>query len=125
MPTTLQHKEKYEHNRAFGCEPIFSSGCYNDWKVVCIFYEAVHIVEAYFGITNNHPYGHKERASLISKDSLTKEIKEAYDDLYSLSCQARYKTWKISTRQICDAEFDMQAISARIIPAIEHQLKSK
>ena len=96
-----------EHNREFYNEPVFSTQKYDDWLIVAMFYEIVHLLESYiFETSKKHSSGHVERDDYISNDPCLKEIVEEYRDLYTMTNKARYHCIPVSTSDMRAAEED-------------------
>ena len=117
MPKEYLHKAQCEHNREFYNEPIFNGDKYNDWRVVVMFYEAVHLVEAYFAAHGNlHCASHENRRNAIRGDAEIREIYAPYDDLYSTANLGRYHCATIGTRQVCVCQTDLDVIRKKLVP---------
>lgn len=119
MSLSADHIEKYQHNRSFINERVFETTKYDDWKIVAMFYEAVHIVEAYFVMNGKGSTSHMDREKRIEQDPLLKPIRTAYYDLLSMSKAFRYKCTAPSNAEVMNAQEDLQSIRKTIEPLIE------
>lgn len=71
--------------------PGVSSPISLQWAVVCVFYAAVHYVNAYLESRTGHvPDNHGDRETRISMD-MDEPVDEAYRDLKTVCDNARYR----------------------------------
>lgn len=116
MASQAEHIKKAKHNEAFYLS--IKETQYLDWVVNGIFYSALHYIESYFAIKDEHPNNHPLRGKIIETDPnlgsyfYRKMYKHLRDDSY----EARYNV----------RIFTSEEIQKEIIPkleAIKHHLK--
>ena len=96
---------------------------YDDWKIVAMFYEAVHIVEAYLTMNGKSSGSHENREKLINQEPSLSKIRSFYYDLYSMSRTFRYKCITPSETDVMNAQDDLQQIRNTIEPLIKKKDK--
>ena len=98
MASKAEHINKAEHNESF-FQTIIETG-YLDWAVNGIFYSALHYLESYLAINDDHPANHPLRNDSIQRDLnlggrfYSKLYKPLRDDSY----EARYEM-RVFTRE--------------------------
>lgn len=88
MSTRKQHLRKAKHNKDF-CDSL--TDCYTDWKIISLFYSALHIIDAHAETENKQFQGHEARFDFIRKRM--KSVYFEYQTLYDYSEEARYRDW--------------------------------
>jgi uncharacterized protein (UPF0332 family) len=89
--TRPEHIRKAQHNDVFLRKQLLAMADYNDWKVIAIFYSAVHYVDAALAVLNIHPIRHEGsdgRNTFVSVHF--RKISSKYQTLYNRSRFARY-----------------------------------
>jgi hypothetical protein len=69
MPNLDDHLRKARHNEQFYLSFNIDTTSFLDWVVNGIFYSALHYVDSYFALLNDHPGDHRDRISLIRNNS--------------------------------------------------------
>ncbi len=93
MPSSAEHRLKYEANRQLldtgnsGTPLSTLDGC---WAAIVAFYAALHLVDRLAGRLNYHPGNHADRLSFVS--SQHRPIYTIYNSLKTASEIARYGT---------------------------------
>jgi uncharacterized protein (UPF0332 family) len=91
MGTRPEHIRKAQHNDAFLKNELLKLADYNDWKVIAIFYSAVHYVDAALAVLNIHPINHQGSEGRNTYVSVHfRRISGKYQTLYNKSRFARY-----------------------------------
>lgn len=92
MANSKEHREKVDRNRAF-LNTLIGRPEFPEWKAVCAFYTAVHLVERLRASFNEHSQNHDERWQFfrIHKKPFA-AIYASYHALYDASILARYYT---------------------------------
>jgi uncharacterized protein (UPF0332 family) len=86
-----EHIRKAQHNDVFLKNELLAMNDYNDWKVVVIFYSAVHYVDAALAVLNIHPIRHEGNDGRNAYVSVHfRKISRKYQTLYNRSRFARY-----------------------------------
>ena len=110
-PETIQHLARAEHHRAVAhalCDPQQCPGVQPpplDWAAVAGFHAAVHYVHAFLWEQHTlNPTDHPSRAGYVARTSPLRQILGAYQLLYDLGWQARYRrTFQPKVPQVLDA----------------------
>lgn len=117
MPTTDQHLQQAEHNKAFlGEIPLPVK--YSDWVITGYFYVAVHLLEAYLGARGKHSPDHEARRAFLRElrqqqfSFRNQGVYHHYQDLYCLSREARYDCHLPTKEEVHEAKDEH-------LPAIE------
>ncbi len=88
MATTVEHKNKWLHNRAF-LGTIEDR--YADWITTVMFYTALHAVETLFAFDGTRSYGgHMVRNRTLKITHRYKQVWRNYQPLYDAARAARY-----------------------------------
>ena len=87
MPDSAAHLEKAAANERF-LTRVVEDRLSAEWAVTVLFYQAVHLVEAWFGARGVHHRSHVRRNQAVAKD--LPEIVASYRKLHDLSRAARY-----------------------------------
>lgn len=85
------HIRKAQHNESFLNRELLPKKGFNDWKIVAIFYTAVHYVDAGLARMKIHPLGHTGSDGRNTYVSVHfRGISGKYQTLYNRSRYARY-----------------------------------
>ena len=115
MPTREAHERQATLNLEFSKEPVFESKNYIGWKIVVLFYETIHMIEAYLAEKNINPGNHKDRKdAIINDDIFGKKTFRTYKKLYYLSQKARYDCVVITGQDLAQALMYHDAIMKRL-----------
>ena len=88
MPDVDEHKSQAEHNERFFRSFYRPNSNFLDWAVTVLFYQAVHLVEAYLARNDIHSGSHAERLRYVG-ESLS-SIYVDFRRLYGESRRTRY-----------------------------------
>lgn len=91
MPLDRQHAEQARLNEEFADSLDVEVAINDCWSVIAAFYAALHHVEIYFALKNEHLRDHREREYRLQSDPSLQPILSPYKYLQSLSELARYK----------------------------------
>lgn len=91
MPSKLEHVAKADGNAAFALSLTLDNQTRIDWALVALFYAAVHYIEAYLAVSNQHLKSHATRDNVIGRDAYLKRIYIEYQDLKFYGFSARYE----------------------------------
>jgi hypothetical protein len=114
VPDLDKHLAASRHNNSFSRENVFMTGQYEDWKIIVLFYEAVHIIESYLATLGEDSGDHKERRDNIMHYDNLRTIAAEYDDLYKLSRTARYDCEPIYKVKVNAALEDLKVIRSHV-----------
>jgi len=89
-----------------------------DWALVILFYAAVHYVEAYLAVSNQHLRSHAARDNVIGRDGYLKRIYMEYQDLKFYGFSARYEACAFRAE-------DVTGIAAKALQTIKSHLSPK
>ena len=103
MPGLEDHRQKCEmaESARLALEKA-DSNQHADWIVIAAFYQALHLVDAFFALSDHHPKGHGPyydeeqgrempgRNALVNRHRDLSRIVENYRNLYDASIAARY-----------------------------------
>ena len=83
--------------------------------LVVLFYAAVHYIEAYLSISNQHLKSHAARDNVIGRDAYLKRIYMEYQDLKFYGFSARYEACAFRAEDVTD-------IAAKALQTIKSHL---
>ncbi len=90
MPSSSEHQQKAERNRAF-LESLKDSPA-TEWLAIAAFYTALHLVDRLCACENLHCDRHQDRLSWLNKHKKHRAIYTDFAVLYDASLVARYGT---------------------------------
>ncbi len=99
-----EHLKQAHHNEEFLEYLRENISIYADWYTICIYYTALHYIEAYLDILFQHPTNNFERDRDI-KQYLDKSTRKKFRLLKDVSENARYNIIDINVEGI-DKEFE-------------------
>ena len=95
MPDKTEHLNQARHNHDFWTSYDPSTTPYVDWVVTGLFYESVHLIEAYLSVYGEHSGGHPDRLRSIRRHrNEIGSIRQDYELLKTESENARYQCFK-------------------------------
>ena len=100
MPDKDAHIAQAQHNRDFWGSYDLDKSPFLDWVVTGIFYEGVHLVEAYFAKSRFHSVDHRKRITQMRRDVILRQISGDLEQLKFDSENARYQCYKHSKNDI-------------------------
>lgn len=119
MPTRDEHIQKAQGNEAFADSIEPTSQTRIDWKLVVLFYTAMHYVEAYLAKTmNQHLRSHTTRDSWVSRESNLKKVRIEYAHLKFYGYNARYELNGFTVEDLADAASYLSRIKATLAPLL-------
>jgi hypothetical protein len=118
LPTKDEHVTKAQGNEAFAASIDLTNQARIDWKLVVLFYVAVHYVEAYLAKTGTHLRSHTTRDSYITKEANLKRIRVSYAHLKYFGYNARYEMNGFSARDVQEAARDLAQVKSELLPLI-------
>ncbi|MGA3081985.1 MAG: hypothetical protein ABSD44_11450 [Terracidiphilus sp.] len=119
MPTKTQHVQKAEGNETFAKSIDTTSQARIDWKLVILFYAAVHYVEAYLAMSSGtHLRSHTTRDNYISKESNLKKIRVSYAHLKYYGYNARYEFDGFTAKDVREASGYLSQVKAELVPLL-------
>lgn len=110
MPSRNCHLNKCDNNLKAYTFLRDNTPNFLDWKVVMLFYSALHDVDAFLDqltIPNHlkHPKKHKVRNKLVAR--YLRPVAYEYDGLYHFSKWARYKESPVITQDYVNLSFSL------------------
>lgn len=119
MPSRDEHVKKAEGNEAFAASIEPTSQARIDWKLVVLFYTAMHYVEAYMAKSmGRHLRSHTTRDSVISKEANLKKVRVFYAHLKYYGYNARYEVDSFTAKDVQDAAGYLAQLKAELTPLI-------
>ncbi len=110
MANSKQHREKVDRNSAF-LNTLLGNPAFPEWKAVCAFYVAVHLVGRLRASFREHNQNHDERWAFFRIHRKTVgSIYVNYHALYDASILARYET-----KNRFDSAFDDATVETILI----------
>lgn len=110
MPTKDKHIQQYKKNKTLANTDTLKKEEYKDWRIVIIYYSALHYIDSSYADANIHPLTHVKRKEIFEKLSGYDEILDDYDNLEMLSRKSRYNCVNISDREVEDALENLKTI---------------
>jgi uncharacterized protein (UPF0332 family) len=89
-----------------------------EWAVTCVFYAALHYVQAYFVSHGGDIVTHKNRASAIQRDARISGVYDEYRELESLSREARYDNTTFNQAHVTYALQSLEIIKRAVYALI-------
>lgn len=110
MPTVAEHLETARRNHGVSNFLLDNKSEYTEWEAICLFYSAVHLLEAYLASmpVPYHPGSQSERSSSVAR-YFSKECFKKYALLKDKSIEARYN---------CKL-YSEEYVRSTIVPAFE------
>ena len=119
MPTKDEHVAKAKGNETFADSIEPTNQTRIDWKLVVLFYSAVHYVEAYLANSMGmHLRSHTTRDSYVSKESNLKKIRVSYGHLKYYGYNARYEIDQFTAQDVNDALAYLAQVKGTLQPLI-------
>ena len=115
MANKYTHLCKYRKNKALAANKIISKEENNDWKVVIVYYSALHLIDSTYAENNVHPRKHIDRSSLMDKCNQYTPILDEYSLLEKLSRKARYDSLNIAKKEVTNALIALDKIEKCLI----------
>ncbi len=110
MPSKKKHIEQYKKNKSLANSKYMKQTQFKDWRIVIIFYAAMHYLDSSYADVNNHPKTHKKRKEFLDMTPQYDEIIDEYDNLEMLSRKSRYDCIQILDNEVTDALINLTSI---------------
>jgi hypothetical protein len=118
LPTKDEHVQKAKGNEVFADSIEPTSQARIDWKLVVLFYTAVHYVEAYLSKTGTHLRSHTTRDSWVARESNLKRIKMSYSHLKYFGYNARYEVNAFTAKDVESAAKYLAQVKSELTPLL-------
>lgn len=119
MPTKEQHIQKAADNEGFAGKMDTASQISVNWKLIILFYVAVHYVEAYLAKHMDvHLRSHQTRDSYIAKEANLRKVGKAYMHLKFYGYNARYEPDQFTAKDVTDALAYLATVKGAISPLL-------
>ena len=101
MSNRTRHLERYNKNKKLANSEELSKEENFDWKIIIIYYAALHLLDSSYADDEilPHPPNHEKRKFKI-KGTYNDDIYNCYNNLETLSRQARYDCIKIKEKHV-------------------------
>jgi hypothetical protein len=106
VPSKLEHVTKADGNAAFALSLTLDNQIRIDWALVALFYAAMHYVEAYLAVSNQHLKSHATRDNVIGRDAYLKRIYVEYQDLKFYGFSSRYEACAFRAHDVTGIAFN-------------------
>lgn len=103
MPTKERRITQYHKNKTLANSKLLKQEQYRDWRIVLIYYSALHYIDSTYANVNFHPHTHNERKEGFSRFKGYDDIIDDYDNLEMLSRKSRYNCVTLSNQEVEDA----------------------
>jgi DNA-binding ferritin-like protein len=115
MPTTAQHSDQIDRNRACISFLQTADPRFYDWEITGMFYIAVHQVERYlYEKSGQHIDNHEIRNKMMGQTTDFKPIWLDYRTLQEMSRDARYNCFPMTPEDVTDASELLASIESHI-----------
>jgi len=119
MPTRDEHLKKASESEKLADTMQPSSQASINWKLVILFYIALHYVEAYLAMTMGiHLRSHTTRDNYVTRDSNLRKVRKEYFHLKYFGYNARYEADTFAASDVAEALGDLAVIKATIEPIV-------
>jgi hypothetical protein len=119
VPTREQHIKKASENETFAGALDSATQASLNWKLVIMFYAAIHYVEAYLAKQlNQHLRSHTTRDNYVARESNLRSIRNQHSHLKFYGYNARYEPDQFTDRDVKDAIGDLADVKAKITPLL-------
>ncbi|WP_263411098.1 hypothetical protein [Terriglobus tenax] len=108
--------QKAQGNETFAAALATDSPVRIGWKLVAIFYAAVHFVEAYLAKTlNQHVKSHTTRDGYLSREANLRKVRTEYGHLKYYGYNSRYEMDVFTVDDVAEAEKYLVKIKTEIL----------
>ena len=119
MPTKDQHVKKATENEKLADSMQPSSQALINWKLVILFYAALHFVEAYLAKTLDvHVRSHTTRDNYVAREANLRKLRIQYMHLKFFGYNARYEADCFTAAEVTEALADLAKVKGAIQPLI-------
>ena len=118
MPSRDEHVAKAEGNEAFAVSIEPNGQARIDWKLIVLFYAAMHYVEAYLAMNSTHLRSHTARDSYISRETNLRKVRISYGHLKFFGYNARYEADTFTAQDVQDAIGFLAQLKVELLPLI-------
>jgi hypothetical protein len=119
VPTKDEHVNKASENEAFASGLNVNSQASINWKLVVLFYTALHYVEAYLAdALGQHGRSHTTRDNYVARETNLRPIKNEYGHLKFYGYNARYEPDQFTQNDVQDALNDLAQLKNHIQPLL-------
>lgn len=109
MPKKIKHIEQYKKNKLLANSKCLNNPQFRDWKIVMIFYAAMHYLESSYA-DKYHSTTHQKRKKYLESDAKYEDIIDDYENLEMLSRKSRYDCIEMSSKEVIDALVNLKSI---------------
>ncbi len=119
MPTKDEHVKKANESESLAATMQPSNQASINWKLVILFYTALHYVEAYLvDRMNVHLRSHTTRDGWVTKESNLRKVRTEYFHLKFFGYNARYEADSFTDKEVAEALNDLTKVKATIQPLL-------
>ncbi|MGA3129625.1 MAG: hypothetical protein ABSD59_02420 [Terracidiphilus sp.] len=119
MPSKDQHVKKATDNEVFANRLDTNTQASINWKLIVLFYTALHYVEAYLAkALGQHLRVHTTRDSIVSRETHLRAIRTEYAHLKYYGFNARYEADQFTSKDVTDALGYLALVKGKIAPLL-------
>lgn len=119
MPSRDEHLKKAQENEKLADSLKGSEQASVNWKLVILFYTALHYVEAYLAkALNIHLRSHTTRDSYVNREACLRRARVAYFHLKYFGYNARYEADCFTPKEVTEALADLATVKTTIHPLL-------
>jgi hypothetical protein len=119
VPTKDEHVKKADENEKLAATLQLSGQAAINWKLVILFYTALHFVEAYLAKQMNvHLRSHTTRDGWVTRESNLRTVRTEYFHLKFFGYNARYEADSFTAKEVAEALTDLFKVKAAIQPLL-------
>ena len=119
MPSRDEHVKKATENESFASRLDTNTQASINWKLIVLFYTALHYVEAYLAkAMNQHLRVHTTRDSMVSRESQLRVIRTEYAHLKYYGFNARYEADQFTAKDVTEALGYLTLVKNKIMPLL-------
>lgn len=119
MPSKDQHVKKASENEVFAGRLDTHTQASINWKLIVLFYTALHYVEAYLAkALNQHLHVHTTRDSVVNRETHLRAIRTEYAHLKYFGFNARYEADQFTAKDVADALGYLALVKSKITPLL-------
>jgi hypothetical protein len=119
VPTKDEHVKKADENEKLAATMQPSNQASINWKLVILFYTALHYVEAYLAKQMNfHLRSHTTRDGWITKEANLRKVRTEYFHLKFFGYNARYEADSFTAKEVAEALTYLTKVKATIQPLL-------
>lgn len=110
MPSREKHIKQYIENKSLANSNCLKQPQYKDWRIVIIYYAALHFLDSTYAELGWHPTTHEKRKKFLDRTPEYTDIIDDYENLEMLSRKSRYNCVKVKDSEVNEALENLEAV---------------